>query len=98
MAPLTEALSVRVGCFKDQRNANDAGIDRFISPPSVDFQGLKQKEAVQSGSVSWTSRLVVGIGIGITGICSVCVLLLGYSCIFAEDLILDLFELYTSLI
>lgn len=73
MAPLTEALSVRVGCFKDQRYANDAGIDRFISPPSVDFQGLKQKEAVQSGSVSWTSRLVVGMCIGITGICSVCV-------------------------
>ena len=29
-------------------------------PPSVDSQGLKQKEAVQSGSVSWSSRLVVG--------------------------------------
>lgn len=47
------------------------GLTDSISPPSVDFQGLKQKEAVQSGSVSWTSRLVAGICIGITGICMV---------------------------
>lgn len=41
--------------------------------PPFDFQGLKQKEAVQSGSVSWVSRLVVGLCIGITGICLVCI-------------------------
>lgn len=79
MAPLTEALSVRVGCFKDQRNAND-GIDPNF-PPSADFQGLKQKEAVQSGSVSWLSRLA-GSCIGITSICLVCVCLLGYLVFF----------------
>ena len=82
VAPLTEALSVRVGCFKDQRNAND-GIDPNF-PPSADFPRFE----AEGGCAKWVCFLAFPIGgggcIGITGICLVCVCLLGQSGIFPD--------------
>lgn len=65
------------------------GLTDSISPPSVDFQGLKQKEAVQSGSVSWASRLVEYLYCYYRYRFGMC-LLLGLSCIFAEELLYNL--------